>query len=87
MNLPQRKSVSELQSEYIGALSRKKFAVLALAEAQVACEECEAELFEAYGGARLKHIRDVYYVTDDSKSATGRYFDAVSAIRFDPLES
>ena len=60
--------------------------VLALAAAEVACEESEAVLLEAYGAARLKHLRDIYYVTDQPKSATGRYFDAVSGIRFDPLE-
>lgn len=86
MDLPQRKSVSQVLSEYTCALSRKKSAVLALAAAQVACEESEAVLLEAYGAPHLKHIRDGHYVTDDPKSATGRYFDAVSDIRFDPLE-
>lgn len=60
--------------------------VLELATAQVACEEAEAELLDTYTVARLIQVRDVYYSTDDPKSATGRYFDAVSGIRFDPLE-
>lgn len=60
--------------------------MLALAAAQVACEESEAVLVEAYGATSLKHIRDDHYVTDNPRSATGRYFDAVSDIRFDPLE-
>ncbi|KAG6369976.1 hypothetical protein JVT61DRAFT_12611 [Boletus reticuloceps] len=86
MSLPQRKSVNEVLSEYTEALSTKKNAVLALASAQVSCEESEAVLLEACGEAYLKRICNVHYVTDDPKSATGRYFDVVSAIRFDPLE-
>lgn len=73
-------------SEYITALSTKKTAILELATAQVACEEAEAVLLEAYGTAHLQRIRDAYYVTIKPQSATGRYFDAVSGIRFDPLE-
>ncbi|KAG6370854.1 hypothetical protein JVT61DRAFT_10872 [Boletus reticuloceps] len=85
VNLPQRKSFSEVLLEYICALSMKKAMVLALAEAQVACEESEAMLLEVYSEAHLKRIRDVHYITDDPPSATGRYFDAVSGVCFDPL--
>lgn len=60
--------------------------MLSLAAQQGACEEAEAMLLEAYGAERLKHLHDTHYVTDEPKSATGRYFDAVSSVRFDPLE-
>lgn len=86
MDLPQRKSVSEVLSEYVSALSKKKTMVLALAAVQVACEESEAVLLDTYGATHLKHIYGVHYVTDHPNSATGRYFDTVSGVRFDPLE-
>lgn len=85
MNIPQRKPVSEVLSEYKCQLSRKKNAVLALAAVQVECEESEAVLFEAFGLARLKDLHQGLYVTDNPKSATGRYFNVVSSVRYDPL--
>lgn len=86
MDLPQRKSAKLVLSEYISALSKKKTAVLALADAQVACEESEAELLDVYSAAHLQQIHDAHYNTDHPYSATGRYFDAVSDIRFDLLD-
>ena len=78
--------MDEVRTEYIYALSRKKIAVLSLAAEQVACEESEAMLLEAFSAEGLERLHDVHYVTDEPKSATGRYFDAVSSIRFDLLE-
>lgn len=87
MDLPQRKSVNDVLAEYMRALSVKKRMILALAATQVSCEECEAELLEAYSAVDLKRIHGVRCDTADPKSATGRYFNAVSSIRFDPLET
>ena len=60
--------------------------MLSLAAEQVACEESEAMLLEAFSAEGLEHLHDVHYVTDEPKSATGRYFDTVSSIHFDLLE-
>lgn len=59
--------------------------MLALAAEQLTYEESEAVLLEAYGLSHLKRILDGHYVTDNPRTAIGRYFDAVSSIRFDPL--
>lgn len=60
--------------------------MLSLAAVQVACEESEVVLLEVFGASQLKRIHDAHYITNNPRSALGKYFDAASSLRFDPLE-